>query len=271
MLIISGIILGFFASFLSALFGGGSGLIFIPGIYWLLTSLHMHNAYLMQTAVATTFFLSIPIGFVSSLRQFKYGNMDKQAILHYGITITIGGICGIITILMVNTDVVKAYFSIVMLLVAFWMYRRHLRALKHEKLTPDADHTLNAIIHRNQFYAYLSQGLALIVGFIAMSLGVAVFAVPFFVKLGLDMRKAISASTVIVFAGSVFGSIVFLIGGFALHTDLINVPFVLGAFFPTIIGSTLGVKVVNMLPQAKLRLLFITLIVVVAGIMALPH
>ena len=77
MLIVGGIVMGFLASFISALFGGGAGLVIVPGIYWLLAHHYADTSTSMQMTFFTGSCLSIPLGIMASWKHTKYHNVDK--------------------------------------------------------------------------------------------------------------------------------------------------------------------------------------------------
>lgn len=263
LLIIGSIILGFLASFVSALFGGGSGLIFVPGIFWLLVHCHMGHAYLMQTTLATGFCLSIPIGFVSSMRQLRYKNIDFASFKYYWPWIIGGALVASILILFFHTHFLKIYFSIMILLTAAWLFRR--RAIPAQNITP---------VHWPAPFKRLG---GFMVGLISISMGVSVFIVPFLIKMGLELRRAIGTSTVLVFLYSIVTSISVIISGLHLHGlphsnfGLVNIPITLAALIPTIIGSLIGAKLVNVIPQEKLKLLFVIMMTIVGLLMLIPN
>ena len=273
MLIIGGIILGFFGGLVSSLFGGGSGLIFIPGIFWLLV--HVQGAehpYLMKIALGTCFCLSMPIGLIATVKQFKYKNIHKATFFRFGPFIIAGAGCGAIAVMFFNTSILKTYFSVMILLVAVWMWQRH-RKDKKNALTSTTASTSSSSLQKEQSTCstFLYRLLGLLVGGVSTSVGVAVFSVPFLIKAGLDMRQSVAVSTVVTFSFSILCTLIFLIIGFILHIHLINLSIVIGGIIPTLIGSAMGAKLAHVMPQDKLRLLFIVLMAVVAGLMAMPH
>ena len=263
MIIIFSIILGFFASIISALFGGGSGLILVPGIYWILAhSNPVYDTYLMQTTLATCFLLSVPIGFISSIKQYHYGNIEKKTFIKFFPFIITGVLIGLVTILFIKTSVLKIYFSIMVFSVALWMYFRK------------PDDTLN---YTNKILKpFFSKLVALLVGFISVTIGVSVFIVPFFIKMGINIKRAIATSTVVVFFNSIMSSIILVLIGLNLNNlpdgnyGLINLPIFLSCFIPTILGSYIGTKLAHVLSQDKLKLIFIIMMITVSIIMIIP-
>ncbi len=75
MVFILGALVGFVASFTSALLGGGSALITIPAFYYILVHYYTPTS-LMQITIVTVSCISILIGLVSTYKHYKIGNID---------------------------------------------------------------------------------------------------------------------------------------------------------------------------------------------------
>jgi len=258
------VILTFFASLVSALFGGGSGLLIVPGIFWLLTHINPpEQHYLMQTTIATSFLLSIPIGLISSLKHYKYGNKDNNLIKKYLHFILLGVVIGLLTLLFIKTNFLKIYFSIMVFSISLWMYFKkpdNLENIKKQKIWPK----------------WLVHFISFLIGFISTTIGASIFIVPFLIKMKVDIRKAIATSTVIVFIYAVIASISLILIGLSLNDlpedniGLINLPIFLVGLLPSIIGSLIGTRLANSLPKEKLKLIFVIMMLAVAIIMAIP-
>jgi len=264
MIILFVIILTFFASLVSALFGGGSGLLIVPGIFWLLT--HINNPgqhYIMQTTIATSFLLSIPIGLISSLKHYKYGNIDINLIKRYLPLILLGVIIGLIALLFIKTDFLKLYFSIMVFGIALWMYFKKSEDYNHIK-------------SQKELSIWFVRIISFLIGFISTTIGASIFIVPFLIKMKVDIRKAIATSTVIVFIYAVIASISLILIGLSLQNlpngniGLINLPIFLTGVAPSIVGSLIGTKLANILPKNRLKSIFVIMMIIVSVIMAIP-
>jgi len=80
MILLFGILIGFFASLISALFGGGAGLIAIPAIYWVLYHYGSYHDHLMQITVSTSCAIAVPLGMMATLKHDKYHNGDRGSL-----------------------------------------------------------------------------------------------------------------------------------------------------------------------------------------------
>jgi len=255
MLILGGIIIGFLASFISALFGGGSGLIMVPSIYWLLTHAYPHSNALMQMTFTTGSCMAIPLGMMASYKHAKYKNIDGSMLRQMIFPMMFGGVIGVITIAVTSSANLKSYFSVAIALIAVWLF-----------------------FHRNKGNAAhwpkcIKKTIGAIVGFISTTLGVSVFSVPLFIKFGLDIKKAIGTSTVIVLSYSAVSAISLLVLGIKIvgisHGNIgyLSLPIFLSGVIPSLLGSMIGAKVVSILPQHIMKYCFIILMLVVSGLM----
>lgn len=208
-LIVGGILIGFFASMTSGLFGGGAGLVTVPAIFWLLAHTYPHNPHLMQITLATGGAISMPLGLVAALRQLRYENVDIALLKRFLLIMSIGGLLAAILITHTKSSVIKGFFSALIFCMAVWMWRYRSESLKIWKIP-----------------AVLYQGFAFLIGFISVGIGVSVLGVPFFIKSGLDIRKAVGTSTVVVFVYSSLSAMALLIFGFGkTHLPAYNVSY----------------------------------------------
>lgn len=259
-LVIGGVFIGFIASMISCLFGGGAGLVSVPAIYWLLVHHYPNNPHLMQITLATCGAISIPLGLVGSLRQFRYQNVDLVLLKRLLLMMLAGALIAALFITHAKSNIVKSLFSVIILLMAIWMWRYRPEKLKVWQVPMI-------------FY----QIMGLLIGLLSVAIGVSTLTVPFLIKSGLDVRKAVGTSTVLVFAYSTLGSTsLFLLG---LHKSGLppynlsywNLPILLSATMPSIIASIIAVRLVNTLPRHVLKKLFSLMMVVVALLMMIPH
>lgn len=260
MFIVIAAIISLFASFISGLFGGGAGLLTVPGFYWLLVEYFPDAANLMQTTIGTGCWLSIPLGAVATWRQIVYKSVDTVMLKRSIVSMLSGATCGAFLLNYTHSHVIKYAFSVSIFLVAFWMMRYNAEKAHCWRLSR-LSHNI----------------VGFFVAFISAILGVSVLFVPFFVKLGLDIRKAIGTSTVIVFIYGFLNAIWLILLGMN-QADLppnnigyLNLPIFLAGIIPSIVGGLLAVKLVHTVPRHYIKGAFVTLMFVVSIIMAFPH
>lgn len=260
MLTILSIIMGFASSFVSGLFGGGSGLVTVPSIYWMLVHFYPDAHHYMQVTLGTGCVLAIPLGAIASWRQFHYKNVDVPMLKRVLVPILLGALIGALTIDYLHSDSLKYIFSSVIFVVGLWMWRFKLDAAIAWDLP-------NPVFH----------AVAVCVGFFSALLGVSVFTVPFLMKSGIEIKKAIGTATVLVFAYCVFVGAWFVYLGFnevslpGKTLGFVSVPVFLAATLPGVVASFAAVKCVNILPKQLLKVLFVVLLFVVSALMLIPH
>ncbi len=256
MLIVFGIFIGFFASLILTLFGGGAGLITIPTIYWVLSHYTHYHEHLMQMTVTTGSGIAIPLGMMAAFRHYRYNNVDKPMLVSLIFPVLFGSAIGAILVTVIDSHVLKTYFGIMVLLIGIWVYR----------FKPDSHKIWNP-------GRFMLKSTTALVGMVSITIGVSVFTVPFLMKLGLNIKKAIGTSSVLVFAYSLLGAIVLIVLGIHTigitdnHFGYLHIPLFLSGIIPAIFGSMLGAKLVHILPQHIIRYCFVTMMLIVGAVM----
>lgn len=191
------------SGFFSGLFGGGSGLINVPGFYLLLHYFYPINDHLMQVAIASAVSSGISVGLLATLKQHKYKQICYDTLRWSLISILLGGILGVFLVNIIKSSDLKIVFSILLIIMATWMWRKTKTTLK----------VWQAPLALKSIGAFLA-------GMFTMLSGISVFFVPLLTKCGLDIRKAIGTSTIITFFISLVMSIFFI--SFGWHAS--NLP-----------------------------------------------
>ena len=88
------IITAFPVGFFAGLFGIGGGLITVPFLFFIFSSLDIDPNYVMHLAVGTSFSIIIPTSFVSVYTHNKHGAVDLQIIKSYAMFVIVGVIVG---------------------------------------------------------------------------------------------------------------------------------------------------------------------------------
>ena len=234
--------------FVGGLFGIGGGLITVPFLYYIFSSLGIDQEYLMHLAVGTSFAIIVPTSAVSVLTHHKYKAVDFGIVKSYGIFVIFGVIFGTIFATTLKTKSLVLFFSIVIFFLGIYLL------LLKEK---EKDIIIKIKLH-------LKIILGLIVGFISapMGIGGAVMNVPILKFFGYSINKAIGSAAAIGFLISLFGAFGFLITGSYLKTNLplsigfLNIPAFL-IFIPiTTFMVRIGAKTVHKINRKKISKLF---------------
>ncbi len=242
--------------FVAGLFGIGGGLITVPFLYYIFSSLGIDQQYLMHLAVGTSFAIIIPTSIVSVLTHHKFKAVDFDIVKSYGIYVILGVIIGTIFAASLKTKSLVLFFSIVIFFLGIYLL------LLKEK---DA----NAII---KIKLHLKIILGFLVGFISapMGIGGAIMNVPILKFFGYSINKAIGSAAAIGFLIALFGAIGFLITGSYLKTNLplsvgfLNVPAFL-IFIPiTTLMARLGARTVHKIDKNKISKYFGAFLLIIA-------
>tara|TARA_Y100001958_G_C21083464_1_gene439004 strand:- start:50 stop:835 length:786 start_codon:yes stop_codon:yes gene_type:complete len=234
--------------FVAGLFGIGGGLITVPFLYYIFSTLGVDQSYLMHLAVGTSFAIIIPTSTVSVLTHNKFKAVDFEIVKSYGIFVISGVVAGTIFAASLKTKSLVLFFSIIIFLLGVYLL-----LLKENKK--------NVLVN---IKLYIKIILGFFVGFISapMGIGGAVMNVPILKFFGYSINKAIGSAAAIGFLIAVFGALGFYISGIFLNINLplsigfINIPAFL-IFIPiTTLMARVGAKTVHKIDKNKISKLF---------------
>lgn len=256
--ILISIIFSFVASLLSSMLGGGFGLISVPTIYWVLVHYYPYFDHKMQMTITTGSACAIILGLFSSLKHYKYNNIDfclyKKIILY----MIVGVLTAVIAMNFVHSDIIKRFFSVIVFLTGLWMLRFNINNV--------------SIINISN---YLMKSIGVLLGFISCFIGISVFNVPFFVKQGINIKKAIGTSGLLVFSYSTIGAVALISTGIirngisSSHIGYLITPIFISSIIPCYLGSMVGAKMVNLFSPKQLKNLFVSMLFIVAFLMVI--
>ena len=249
------IITAFPVGFFAGLFGIGGGLITVPFLFFIFSSLDVDPNYVMHLAVGTSFSIIIPTSFVSVYTHNKHGAVDLQIIKSYAIFVIIGVIIGTSLASILKTKGLILFFTVVVYFLS--IYLLFLKEKAH--VTKPNFNLLPKIV-----FGFIS-------GFVSapMGIGGAVMNVPILKYFGYPINKAIGSAAAIGFIIALFGAIGFLISGSYLNVQLplsvgfLNIPAFL-IFFPiTALMARLGAKASHRINKKKMTKYFGLFLVVI--------
>lgn len=244
---------GFFAG----LFGIGGGLITVPFLFYIFSSLDFDQSYIMHLAVGTSFAIIVPTSIASVLTHHKFNAVDVDIVKNYGIHVIIGVIFGAIFAASLDTKSLILFFITVICLLAIYLL-----------FIKEKETQINLKI---SFLTKMIFGFA--VGFISapMGIGGAIMNVPILKYFGYSINRAIGSAAAVGFFIAIFGAIGFLILGSLLKANLplsigfINIPAFL-IFIPiTTIMAKVGASTVHKIEKKKISKLFGIFLVIVAS------
>ena len=242
--------------FVAGLFGIGGGLITVPFLYFIFSSLGIEQQYLMHLAVGTSFAIIIPTSIISVITHHKFKAVDFDIVKSYGIFVIIGVVVGTTFAASMKTKSLVLFFSMIIFFLGIYL----LLLKEKEK---------NVLIKIKLHFKII---LGLLVGFISapMGIGGAIMNVPVLKFFGYSINKAIGSAAAIGFLISLFGATGFLITGYYLETNLplsvgfINIPAFL-IFIPiTTFMARIGAKTVHKIDKKKISKFFGLFLLIIA-------
>ena len=249
---ITATVAGFFAGF----FGIGGGIITVPCLFYIFSSVGMDKSLIMHLSVGTSFAIIIPTAMMSVYTHYKHKAVDLNILRTYGIFVIIGVIIGSFSAAQMDTKSLILFFSLIIYMLAL-----NLIFLK--------DKTKIKI----KFNIFQRTIFGFVVGFISslMGIGGAIMNVPILKFVGYTINKAIGTAASIGFLISIFGTIGFLTTGLImqknipLSTGFINIPAFL-IFIPiTIIMAKIGATTVHKMKREIIAKLFGFFLIVIAS------
>lgn len=251
------IVSAFIGSILAGLFGGGAGLIFTPTIFLFLHSIDPNANNIMQTSITTMIAALIPSGILTTIKHNKYNHIDWTVFKWSAPIICIGSSLGCFAMTRLPSQIIMYTFSFTTVILAL---RATYKFFSSDKT--------NIKKHPESSLAFKYIG-SLILGFICTISGAASFVVPFYEKLGLNIKKAIGTTTIVVLCYSIIVLFFMILLGLKENNlptgniGFLNYKYLLLFMIPTFPGALLGTKLAQLLPEKKLKFLFIMLMYVI--------
>lgn len=250
------VVAAFLGSILAGLFGGGAGLIFTPTIYLFLSRANPGADHLMQTSITTMIASLMVSGLIAACKHHRYGHIDWAVLKWSSPLIIIGSVVGCFIVAYLPSHAMIYFFSLATLTLAFRSSR--------QLIAPATDR----VVQPNNGWSFKYVG-SFALGVISSLSGAASFALPYYEKIGLSIKKAIGTTTVVVWLYSIFVLIFMVFLG--LHEDklptgnigFLNYQYLWLLTIPTIPGALLGAKLSQVLPERKLKIAFTILLYVI--------
>jgi uncharacterized membrane protein YfcA len=255
--IVECVIVAFGAGMVYGLFGGGSGLIMMPGYYYLMSHFVLVSSHEMQMAIGTTALTSGILGSVAAYHQYKSRHINFALVRKMSVGILVGMVLALILLNIVPSHMLKQVFGGVVILVAFWL------------LSYSMDRDLNTW----SLDGIWNHVRSMIIGLLWFMLGVAVFNVPYLHKCKIQLREAVGTATFISAFFSFIAGILLMINGYFVvgvsrtHIGYVNILLCAVSIIPSSVASYIGAKISTSVPQHKMRIIYSMLIFIVGILM----
>lgn len=198
--------LGALAGFAAGLFGIGGGAIIVPVLFYLFTALGYDLSVNMHMAVGTSLLTIIPTAIVSSYTHYKHHAIEFSWFRSLVFGVAAGAVLGGFVAIALPEQILRRIFAILLFVMAFLMLRKRVRN--------GEEHTeIKYII--NTVYGVFSGLVSALIG-----IGGATLNVPFMVKSGLKINRAIATASLLGLSIALPGSMVFLFSDAGQNTDI---------------------------------------------------
>jgi len=250
--------IGCVGGFLSGLLGVGGGIIFVPALFFSLSSLGFSEDHAMHIAIGSSLAVVMATGSTSAFSHYKRGGVDMAILRGWGPAIVIGVILGAMLASSVKSVVLKEIFAGMTMLIAVYM------AFSKDKAEPKPMRFLTEKVQK---------GIAAFVGVISAMLGVggAILTVPLMTCIGLPMPRAVGTGAALGVAVAVPGVISYMVSGMLVSDTLppwsigyVNLLTVAMIIPSSMLLAPVGVRLSHNMPRAMLRRVFAVVLVIVS-------
>ncbi len=234
--------------FMAGLFGIGGGLITVPVLFYIFSSIGLDETFIMHLAVGTSFSIIIPTSIISTMTHMKYKAVDLKIVKTFGIFVILGVIFGTIFAANLKTASLILFFSIMTMFFAL------IFLTSKEKINPKQKEI-------NLFFRTI---LGFFSGFLSapMGIGGGIINTPILKMFGYSINKAIGSSAAIGFLIALIGAMGFVVTGsyfnvkVPLSIGFVNIPAFL-IFVPiTMFMAKVGAKTVHKVDKKLIGKLF---------------
>lgn len=248
---------GVFAGFMAGLLGVGGGIIMVPMLLFIFEQQGFAGAELIKTALGTSM-SAIVFTSVSSFRMHnKLGNVRWDIFRRVLPGILLGAVTGALIVKYINITVLTVIFLLFVFYIATNMM-----------------FNLTKVHPARQLPGALGQGIfGVVVGTLSflLSAGGGFLTVPFLTWCNIDIRKAIGTSAALGFPIALFGSIGYIINGWAAPGRLddsvgyIYIPALLGIIMMSVLFAPIGARTSQKIDATPLKRIFACILYLTAA------
>jgi uncharacterized membrane protein YfcA len=243
-LLATGVVGGLIAGFL----GVGGGIVIVPVLFWIFTSLKFPDEILMHMAIGSSLATIIPTSIASARAHYHKGSIDIDVLKKWGFGMFFGALIGGFIGKFFGANDLKYIFGLVALLVAINMFIKN-------------PVTIRDSLPLSKFINFFVSG---IIGFTSslMGVGAGTIGVPTLVSFSMSIHKAIGTAAALGLFISVPATIGLAFSGFEvpnrppMSIGVVNLIALFIMFPLTILFAPIGVKIAHLINQSVLKRVF---------------
>ena len=248
------------AGFLAGLLGIGGGLVLVPGLYFVFTTLGFDSPDIMHVAVGTSLSTIVATGLSSARSHHKRGNVRFDLVKKIGIGMVLGVVIGTMIAAAVSGLWLQIFFAVTLVILALFM-RVNPEKIKMMKEVPS-----------QPWPAIAGTGIGIVSTL--MGIGGAALNVPYMTLNNVSIHKAIGSASTMGLLIAIPGAIGFIIIGLVSPDHGAGFPpyslgyvnlIALGVIIPvSVLFAPLGVRVGHSLSISKMRQVFSIFMIIIA-------
>lgn len=248
------LVIGAVAGILAGLLGVGGGLIIVPALAFYFIYTQLAAEYVMHLAIGTSLATIVVTGLSSTLAHQRHGAVDWALVKMLVPGLIIGALSGAVLADHLSTALLQRLFGVFELAIAAWL---------GFGIQPAAHRTVPGEM------GFGFAGWAIGVASSLMGIGGGTLTVPFLLRCGVVIRRAVAVSAACGPPIATAGALGFAVGGWnvpglpAASTGYIYWPAFIGITAASVLFAPLGARWAHTVPSNRLRLLFAGFLVLV--------
>ncbi len=243
------ILIGLIGGITAGMLGLGGGIIFVPGLLLVHKFTGHFDGYQLQAAVYTSIVCIIFAGSSSAYFHLRNNLINFELVKRYAFVVSLGCLSGIFILEHISSESLEVIYSIILVILALLL-------MSDAKIIKSNIRILRSV---GQFYFLLNGIISSLMG-----IGGGTLSVPYISFLTSDIKESIATASVIglIIAGT---SIIFM---YLINSDIfsskINHLSLLIIIPASILGSYIGVTMLNKIDSEKVKIIFSTLLIFIA-------
>ena len=243
------IIIGVIGGITAGMLGLGGGIIFVPGLLLVHKFFDLFVGYELQAAVYSSLVCIIFAGSSSSYLHYKNNLINSAIVKRFSFLVASGCFIGIFLLEHLSSEFLENIYSIILILLAFLLFSDS-RIIKNN---------IAAVKNIGGLY-FLTNGIISSL----MGIGGGTLSVPYLSFIINDIKQSIATASAIGLIIAI-ASIIFM---YLINTNIffskLNYTSLIIIIPASILGSFIGVSMLKLINQEKVKIVFSSLLMIVA-------